>query len=126
MTVQLQNEGIHYQPTGPHVGAYVAINKYEQAIMALEAFLLRTTHVTVGTPFNPPGTGSPYVAMIAASVNSSTAKINDPDIMTFLLGQRSMNMSAGSVITTLIIYWIEADIKALLPVSPAIWKMYTM
>jgi hypothetical protein len=108
------------------VGAYVAINRYEHAMMALEAFLLRTTQVTVGTPFNPPGTGSPYVAMIAASVNNRTAKINDPDIMTFLLGQRSMNASAGSVITTLIIYCMEAEINALLPVSPAIWKMYTM
>lgn len=124
--VLLRTRGVYYHPTGPQVGAYVAMNRYEHAIMALEAFLLCTTQVTVGTPFNPPGTGSPYVAMIAASVNSRTAKINDPDIMTFLLGQRSMNTSAGSVITTLIMYWIEADIKALFPVSPAIWKMYTM
>lgn len=41
-------------------------------------------------------------------------------------GRRSMNINAGSVMTTLMTYWILADNRALLPVSPAIYMSISL
>lgn len=88
---------------------------------AFEALPSVTLHVTVGDPFRPPGTCSPYDAIKPAWVNWRTAMARAPAIKRRRRGRRSMNISAGSVMITLMTYWILADSRALLPVSPAIY-----
>lgn len=99
---------------------------YEHAMIPLEAEESVTTQVTVGALSRPPGTAWPYDAIKPAWANRNTARRKDPDIMRRRLGHRSMNISAGTVITTLIMYWIDAVKRFVLPDSPAIWKIYTM
>jgi hypothetical protein len=58
---QLVNHGItsstyYIHPIGPQVGAYVAMNRYEQAIMAFDGPGCGTIQVTVDTSLTPPGT----------------------------------------------------------------------
>ena len=85
-----------------------------------------TTHVTAATPFNPPGTAWPYTAISAPSVKRKNAITKDPVIITSRRGNRSIQMRAGMVMPTLMTYWIEAATRVLLPVRPAIEKIYTI
>lgn len=79
---------------------------------------LTEASLMLSTPFGP---GSvPYTAKIPALAKSHVAMRVEPRRSRGRRPTLSMKIKAGTVMTTLITYWIEEDTSRALPVNPAI------
>ena len=81
---------------------------------------------SAATCLMPPGTTTPWTARIPALANIQIAMKKAPANIVGRRPQRSIQIRAGTVMMTLIMYWIESASSSALPVYPAMLKMVEM